>query len=447
MSRVGFTAVLLLAGLGMAGSALAQGPVGPGAMPYPVPPGAGPVPGYPVPPGGVPAPGCPVPTPSDGTPDEGGIPAGNAFNDGGPHCGHTTNLVLDIEYLRWWLKPESPPALVTTGFAGDSTPGAIGQPGTHVLFGDNVDEGSASGVRGSAGWWFGGADGPRLGLEIGGFFFEDRAADFSTSSDNLATNEILARPFVNPATGAEDANELSKREARTGSANGSVDTHLWGAEANVRFAEPFGNQDGPHFGLLAGVRYLGLNDGLNIADQFSDTRDNLNFSSAYSYTTQNRFYGGQAGFDMEFRALHMSLDLQAKFGVGQNEESVDSFGSASLSKLTAADIRKDARTFSVVQPADLGNSTHDRISFVPEVDVNWGLEFSDYFRFFVGYSFLYWNGVARAGDQVTSAVTTTPVNRSHQTSTITLPDRGAQPAILNGNFWAQGLNLGFEFRY
>src|SRR5438093_2968240 len=63
----------------------------------------------------------------------------------------------EAEYLRWTVKGDKLPALVTTSPPG--TPpaqrGVLGFPGTAVLFGDStVNDGWRSGGRAGAGFWF-----------------------------------------------------------------------------------------------------------------------------------------------------------------------------------------------------------------------------------------------------------------------------------------------------
>src|SRR5262249_22305628 len=62
-----------------------------------------------------------------------------------------------VDYLLWWVKDGPVPfPLVTTGNTAAAVPGALGQPGTQVLFGSNdVDFGGLSGVRGTLGLWIG----------------------------------------------------------------------------------------------------------------------------------------------------------------------------------------------------------------------------------------------------------------------------------------------------
>src|SRR5437879_5413244 len=50
-------------------------------------------------------------------------------------CGPAGRAWVRGEYLLWWLRDSAPPPLVTTGPASAQVPGALGQPGTVVLFG------------------------------------------------------------------------------------------------------------------------------------------------------------------------------------------------------------------------------------------------------------------------------------------------------------------------
>jgi hypothetical protein len=79
---------------------------------------------------------------------------------------------------------------------------------------------------------------------------------------------------------------------------------------------------------------------------------------------------------------------------------------------------------------------------VPEVGVTLGYQFNDHIRAFAGYNFLYWNNVARAGNQVDTSVNTN----------LLAPPLGGGPSrpafSFNGSeFWAQGVTFGIEFRY
>jgi hypothetical protein len=65
-------------------------------------------------------------------------------------------------------------------------------------------------------------------------------------------------------------------------------------------------------------------------------------------------------------------------------------------------------------------------------------------RAFVGYTFLYWSDVARPFDQINFNVNSTRVPTSilMPSGPPTLP-----LTIRDTSFWAQGINVGIEFRF
>ena len=84
---------------------------------------------------------------------------------------------VGAEYLLWWIKnAPMPQPLVTTGSLDDDFPGAIGQPGTRVLFGESdIDFGAFSGGRLSAGYWLDCEH--TCAFEASGFVLEKRSPD------------------------------------------------------------------------------------------------------------------------------------------------------------------------------------------------------------------------------------------------------------------------------
>jgi hypothetical protein len=103
---------------------------------------------------------------------------------------------LEGEYLYWKTKGDALPALITTG-----TTGVLGAPGTAVLFGQStVMEDWRSGVRVRAGYWL---DSRRTtGFEAHAFGLENASIGFFAASGG---SPLLARPFFNTTTNAQDA--------------------------------------------------------------------------------------------------------------------------------------------------------------------------------------------------------------------------------------------------
>src|SRR5207253_2607656 len=80
-------------------------------------------------------------------------PGGGEFMSGDRPARESDPLWFSGEYLLWWTKGSNLPPLVTTGSPAAARPGALGQPGTSVLFGGDVDSGPRSGARFAGGLW------------------------------------------------------------------------------------------------------------------------------------------------------------------------------------------------------------------------------------------------------------------------------------------------------
>jgi hypothetical protein len=71
------------------------------------------------------------------------------------------------------------------------------------------------------------------------------------------------------------------------------------------------------------------------------------------------------------------------------------------------------------------------LSFVPEGSLELGFQITPHVSATFGYTFLYWNKVARPGDQVSNVINS-PVT---------------SPRITDATFWAQAISGGLAFRY
>ena len=96
-------------------------------------------------------------------------------------------------------------------------------------------------------------------------------------------------------------------------------------------------------------------------------------------------------------------------------EGTDGFGNL----IQTVQVNQSSNGCLIFQPTTY---TRDRFTVVPEVGVNLGYQFTSYLRGSLGYNFLYWSSVARAGDQLTGIPKAT-------------------------DFWVQGLTAGVSFRF
>jgi hypothetical protein len=356
-------------------------------------------------------------------------------------CSFSDRFYVSGEYLLWWIRGSNTPPLVTRGSAGDPIPGALGLPGTTVLFGGgSVEDNPFSGGRLNLGYWFG--DQHLLGIDFGGFFLGQQGKNFTATSTGTP---ILARPIINAATGTEDTEIVSLPGVLAGSINVHTDSQLWGYEANLRSNLFAGHVCGMDYFVdgIAGFRGLGLDETLDVNEALvvvGGSSAGAQITTSDHFGTQNRFYGGQIGFLSELRWDRWILDLNLKSALGTTQEMVQINGATTITPLGGATHVFPGGLLAL--PSNSGRFTRDEFSWVPELGLNFGYQCTDHIKLFVGYDILYWTAVVRPGNQIDRVV---------NTNQLPPPVAGgpARPAFTfnSTDFWAQGVTFGVEFRY
>jgi Putative beta barrel porin-7 (BBP7) len=210
-------------------------------------------------------------------------------------------------------------------------------------------------------------------------------------------------------------------QGETGTVGMQTQLHneLWGADVQARVEICRGTW--AHFDLLAGFQYLSLDEGLNLLEGDS-IADVITFDQ---FGAHNRFYGGQLGGEMVLHSEKCSVDFWGKVALGVNDETIDVAGATFAG----------GQTFAggiLASPALIGSHHHDPFAVLPQFGVNFGYEITQHMRATAGYTFLYLSEVARPGSQI-DALLATP--------------RPSAFIFQGSSFWAQGLNLGVEFRF
>jgi hypothetical protein len=95
-------------------------------------------------------------------------------------------------------------------------------------------------------------------------------------------------------------------------------------------------------------------------------------------------------------------------------------------------------------PSNVGRFSKDRVEVIPEFRARVGYQVTPHLQVFAGYTLLYWGGVVRAGSEVDLTVNPALLPGSG------VPVTGAQrpmPLLTGTSFWAQGIDLGLEWRF
>jgi hypothetical protein len=229
-----------------------------------------------------------------------------------------------------------------------------------------------------------------------------------------------------------------------GGFSATTSNSLWGAEVDLRkniWLDCRGRVD-----MIAGFRYLHFDEDLRLAESFMGLPGSrLNGFSGIimdSFATRNDFYGGQIGLSGELQRGRWSLNTQVKVALGGTHQAVDING-VQLAATPSGMIMAPAGL--LAQPTNIGESTRDKFTVVPEVGFNVGYQVTDHMKLFVGYSFLYWSNVLRAGDQVDRVLN---VNEN-AFPLLQRPGAPLRPMVpfKDTDLWAQGINFGMQFTW
>jgi hypothetical protein len=324
---------------------------------------------------------------------------------------------------------------------------------------DSQGRGDHEGGRLTIGYWFDPAQ--SCGIEISGFDLQPRTSNFISTTNGatagaglFTVNTGLATTLTSPPAPAALAGTLPV--VFLGQASGSAvvaqTTELWGGEVNVDATGAF---FGPvRVGGLLGFRYLELRDKLLLGTKemvtltpqavnpvlpFLVTGNGLlPFSTLDTIGTRNRFYGGQAGLEVEAPCGCFFLRARGKIALGDMHESADVLGfTATPGAVFPGGL--------LSSPADTGRHVRDRIAVIPEANIKLGVFITSRLTAYAGYDVFYISDVIRPGDQSRMGSSQTNVTVAGTTSTVSLPQPGFQ--FQGNHLWVQGFNFGMEFRY
>jgi hypothetical protein len=339
------------------------------------------------------------------------------------------------DYLLWWYKGSPTPPLLTTGPTG-----VLGAPGTSVLI-QNLDfnDSSRNGGEFRAGLQFG--DYP-IGAEIRYLFLDDRTLSQDVSSNG---SQVLARPYFNTALGIEDVFTLAS-PGSPGSFHVESRTRLSDLDWNLACCAA-GNECWAVVGLL-GFRYMDLSEDLRTTDTFM-TEDLVPIFGAVpavvsdQFRTRNQMYAGQLGVEAELHRGPFFANVRFEGVLGDNHQTVVIQGNSQLSTANGP-VSLPSGRFAL--PTNAGSFSRDEITYAPEVGLKVGMQLTKALRVHFGYTFLYWDNVVRPGGQIDRGVNPNLVPTAVGPGG---PAGTPRPAFAfhDTDFWAQGINAGFEFHY
>jgi hypothetical protein len=347
------------------------------------------------------------------------------------------------EALLWWVRGGQTPPLLTTspGSTPQAQAGVLGQTDTTILFGDQaLNTGLHAGGRLTFGLWLDRCE--NSGVEFSYFILGQNTQTYNNASMG---NPILARPFfdVNPAVAAESSQLIAYPNFSSGTFSAVSTENFQGAEALWRQGIVHGC-DG-RIDLLAGYRFQRLTDGLTIADSTTSSGTasvaptGTTINSTDLFHTRNDFNGGELGFATQWHRNRWSLETTLKLGIGQTSTQVLVNGWTTV----VANGTNAAYTGGLLAlPSNIGTYNSQQFSMMPEIGFTLGYDLTPRLKATAGYTLLYWSDVARPGDQIDLNVDSRQFPPP-TTTTATKPEF----VLHTSDFWAQGLNLGLDYRF
>jgi Putative beta barrel porin-7 (BBP7) len=406
-----------------------------------------------------PNPPIPAQAELDPVPLEGEMPAqvrapGIAF-----HRTPAEHVWFSTGYPATFIRPmRMNSALVTTGSAGDIRPGALGQSGTAVLFGDkSVDFGLFSGFRAEVGVFLDCEN--RFSLEVGGLYLLANTQSFLAVGSPNGT-PVIARPFFNISDGF-DRQAVFANTGPVGSATGSysgsiaidVKSQLTGGEINARFHQYV--QDRYHFDFLGGFRYQRLEESLRIQEQVTPIAGNaIPFLGATfaapnflmdqdNFRCLNQFFGPQVGARLSWEERWFNLDGFFKLAAGATLERTQIFGSTTL---VTPNSTQQANGGILALPSNSGTFSRAVFGVLPEFGFDLGVNVTQNVRVKFGYSLLLWNHVVRPGGAYDVNLNPAQIPGSPFFGTATGPT-GPLYRFNDEFFWSHSFNLGLEVHF
>ncbi|WDQ16207.1 BBP7 family outer membrane beta-barrel protein [Rhodopirellula sp. P2] len=350
---------------------------------------------------------------------------------GGAICVDPNRWFGSAELMIMFRKGDRLPPLVTT----DTSPntGSL-DTGTVLAGNDSVLKDAAAGGRLTLGLWL---DRHQCrSLVFRGWVAGDENYSFGADQRNF---DVLAIPFFNVATDAEDSNVVVFPNApadpaingRFGAVGVNAYSELHGGDISVR--QFWRGGLGTTFDVLYGYQYMRLSEGLNIASSSTLTEgaDAGNYISIRdSFEATSEFHGAQFGLAGRYREGCWSFNWLAKAAFGNVRRTADRQGSTTVGP---PDTPQDGGLF-VDADTNEGTFTSDTFGWVPELDVNLGWHRFDHFDVTVGYHLM----------AMTDAIQVSGIfDRNINDPNNVLPS----PAMRDSTFYVQGIHFGLSYTH
>ncbi|MFO0966253.1 MAG: BBP7 family outer membrane beta-barrel protein [Gemmataceae bacterium] len=352
--------------------------------------------------------------------------------------------LVGAEYNLWLIKKASTPPLVTTGRNTDPLAGALSSASTRVVYGGDINLNERNGARFTLGYFLDDAEATRV--EAVYAFAGDKRVGFTIGSlGTLPGFPVLARPFFNAQTNAEDASLVAFPGLSTGFLDVRYNSFFDSGELN--FACNAVNGCATRLDWLAGFRFCRLRESLAINEADVINPGSPRFAGQLiqvhdDFATDNTFYGAQVGLRGTWHYKRWALEAGAKVALGFVDRDIDIHGYTISNGAPPLNVPAGLLALST----NSGHASSVDFAVVPEASLQIGYRFTDNIQVYFGYTFFYWNQVYRPGDQVDRVLNPNLIPTS---TTFGVPGGPARPAAVqvSNDVWLHALRFGVEFKF
>jgi hypothetical protein len=359
----------------------------------------------------------------------------------------------DAEFLYWIIK-ETPTLIPLVTQGSDPTP-ILDSPGTSIVLGNNqVDNMWRAGGKFTLGAWL--EPSHCFGIEAVYLFLPNGSKSALVSSSGEPGTGFFGVPYFDVLTVAENAYRLANSDpliddgAYAGLAKYKVQNSLQSLEINGRSS--YDNNFAYQIDFLGGFRYLSFDEQFTfttLSPYIAIPTDIFNTRDVFK--VRNNFYGAQFGMGIGCAWECISIHLEGKIAFGATCGRVDIAGGLSTNEFnsvpnTGRPINFEGGLFAL--STNIGRHDKTFFTYIPEISINLGYIMMENLRFNIGYTFLGVSQVLRANEQIDRSLNTT---QSPAIAFVPVPelvgDPSPVPLSITRNFWAQGVNVGLEFRF
>lgn len=346
------------------------------------------------------------------------------------------------EYLMWWDKSGDLPPLATTSVAGTprNQAGILGLADTStVIGGQGFEMGLRTGARLTLGCWTNPCHDEAV--EATYMFFGSDKRSFRETSDDYP---ILARPFYNAQLFRQDAVVLAYPNQQTGRLSAAA-TNEFASLSLLYRKVVFGGCCGS-LDFLAGYRYgrfaenLAVDASTTYVSRVGVIPVGTVIDTSDWFRADNEFHGGELGLSLTNRYCRWSFEGLAKVALGSTRSRTCIRGATTVAVPPLNPVSYAGGMLAL--PTNSGKSQESGFAAIPEFGVNIGYDVTPRLKATVGYTFIYWSRIARPADQIDPSLNPTQFPPG---TLVGFP--APEPKFVLTDYWAQGLNVGLDYRY